>query len=175
MSAPRSLNVSFPLPFVLISCPNPHTNASLEDSVSSSRAKDDLSPCRDRPPPPMVTAPDLKSARALGVLADLLFEYREFVRTRPKTSCATGRSRGRQAQMTAHSPSTTVSIQGMVIKTALCFSNGPVGRLVTGASGSRNTPVKSASSPPALSLNKKINRIPLMTDTLGSFALPSVS
>lgn len=161
---------SLPCTLVLILCPP--TNIPSPESVSSSTANGRvpwlpaLNPGRlpppGAPPPIVMRSAELRPLRPLGRLLDDL--PAPDVSTRPKMACATGRRRGRHAHMTAHSPSTTVKIQGTAISTFELLAEGSSchGRWI-----SLHSPVRSPSFPPALSWNRKIKRMALMKETLG--------
>lgn len=171
MSSLPSLGALPSLPCTLVLMLWPPTNMPSPESVSSNTAKGRVPwlPCLNTgrlpppgAPPPIVTrSAELRALSPLGRLLDDL--PAPDVSTRPKMACATGRRRGRQAHMTAHSPSTTVKIQGTAIRT--------FGGLAEDSSCDWewtrvDSPVRSPSFPPALSWNRKIKRIALMNETL---------
>lgn len=125
MSSLPSLGALPSLPCTLVLMLLAPTSIPSPESVSSNTANGRLpwlpclNPGRLPPggaPPPIVTrSAELRALSPLGRLLDDL--PAPDVSTRPKTACATGRRRGRQAHITAHSPSTTVNIQGTAMST----------------------------------------------------------
>lgn len=125
MSSLPSLGALPSLPCTLVLMLLAPTNIPSPESVSSNTANGRLLwlPCLNPgrlplggAPPPIVTrSAELRALSPLGRLLDDL--PAPDVSTRPKMACATGRRRGRHAQITAASPSTIVNIHGTAIST----------------------------------------------------------
>lgn len=153
------------------------SSSRVASSMSTSASRNEfatwqLLPHPQEPPePPMVVTPGI----TFDPVPSLPVLFLGWTLTRPRNFCKTGLRSGRQAQMTAHSPSITVKTHGTQISTAWGGQYIKEAMCRDRAVGNSNLLATSASGPARYNRIRNIIRIPLTRETLKRSKLASAT